>query len=252
MKILLLDIETAPHKVYAWGLFDQNISTHQIQEPGYTLCWAAKWLGAKDISFSSIIKDGRKRMIGKVHKLMNEADAIVHYNGTRFDIPTLNQEMVLLGLTPPAPYKQIDLLKTVKRQFKLPSNKLDYVAKHLGVKGKLPNKGMDLWKGCMAGKPDAWKDMEAYNTQDIICLEDVYNKMRPWIINHPNQNLFGETASMRCHVCGGSHLQKRGFSRTAAMIYQRFQCKDCGAWNRSRLAVVPKETRDVVLVEDKG
>jgi len=252
MKILLLDIETAPHKVYAWGLFDQNISTHQIQEPGYTLCWTAKWLGEKEIIFSSIYKDGRKRMINRVHKLMNEADAIIHYNGTRFDIPTLNQEMVLIGLTPPAPYKQIDLLKTVKRQFKLPSNKLAYVTKHLGVSGKLVNKGMDLWKGCMVNNAQSWKEMEEYNIQDVKCLEEVYVKLRPWIVNHPNQNLYNEFENIRCHVCGGSHLQKRGYARTAAMVYQRYQCKDCGAWNRERVQAATKAERDIVLFEDKG
>ena len=30
MKILLLDIETTPMQVYAWGLWDQNISIDQI------------------------------------------------------------------------------------------------------------------------------------------------------------------------------------------------------------------------------
>ncbi len=40
-KILLLDIETAPHRVYAWGLWGQDIYLDQIEAPGYTLCWAA-------------------------------------------------------------------------------------------------------------------------------------------------------------------------------------------------------------------
>ena len=44
MNILLIDIETAPNKVYTWGLWNQNVSLNQIDEVGYTLCWAATWV----------------------------------------------------------------------------------------------------------------------------------------------------------------------------------------------------------------
>jgi len=53
-KILFLDIESAPSRVYTWGLFNQNIALNQIEEPGYTLCWAAKWFGKKKMLFSSV------------------------------------------------------------------------------------------------------------------------------------------------------------------------------------------------------
>ena len=57
-KILLLDIETSPNMVYAWGLFKQNLSIDHIIEAGSTLCWAARWLGDKDAPmFASVHKD---------------------------------------------------------------------------------------------------------------------------------------------------------------------------------------------------
>ena len=43
MKILLLDIETAPNIVHSWGLWQQNIGLPQIVKSGYTICWSAKW-----------------------------------------------------------------------------------------------------------------------------------------------------------------------------------------------------------------
>jgi len=43
IKILEIDIETAPSLVYTWGLFNQNIGVNQIVKPGYMLCWAAKF-----------------------------------------------------------------------------------------------------------------------------------------------------------------------------------------------------------------
>ena len=44
-------------------------------------------------------------MIKGIHKLLDECDAVIHYNGSKFDIPTLNKEFLLHGLHPPAPYK---------------------------------------------------------------------------------------------------------------------------------------------------
>lgn len=252
MKILLLDIETAPIKVYAWGLFDQNINIDWIEKPGYTLCWAAKWLGEKEMMFSSVYKDGGKKMLKKVHELITEADVVIHYNGTRFDIPTLNAEFVKQNLKPPAPYKQVDLYRTAKRQFKLPSNKMDYVARHLGVKGKFAHKGIELWRGCMEGDEECWEEMEVYNKQDIDVLEAVYEKLQPWVPNHPNHNLYDESDGPVCTNCGSKHLIKRGTSKTSTMIYQRYQCKVCGTWSRGRTNIVEKERRSNVIVQDRG
>ena len=131
-KILLLDIETAPSRVFTWGLFNQNISISQIEEPGYTLCWAAKWLGKKKMMFSSVRKHGRTVMLNKIYALLEEADIVVHYNGSHFDIPTLNREFVKEEMTPPAPFQEVDLLKTCRKRFRFLSNKLDYVIRFLG------------------------------------------------------------------------------------------------------------------------
>ena len=117
MKTLLLDIETKPHKAYCWGLFDQRIGLNQIVEAGGTLCWAAKWLGApeNEVIFSAEWDDDD--FIGKIWDLLDEADAVVHYNGKKFDIPTLNWEFIKQEGTPPSPYKEIDLLQTVRQRF---------------------------------------------------------------------------------------------------------------------------------------
>lgn len=249
MKTLLLDIETAPHRVYAWGLWDQNIALNQIEEPGYTLCWAAKWYKDPEIGFSSVFDDGRKLMLQLIWKMLDEADAVIHYNGTKFDIPTLNQEFLSEGLGKPSPYKQIDLLRTARKQFRLPSNKLDYVSKYLGLEGKHHHKGMELWRGCMQGSERAWDTMRKYNIQDVRLLESVYDRMLPWIDGHPNVALYGGLAVPVCTKCGSRHLHRRGLAYTQTMIYQRFQCQDCGSWMRTRTNEVSKEQRTNILVE---
>lgn len=247
-RILLLDIETAPNRVYSWGLWNQNIAINQIEEPGYTLCFASKWLGEKDINFSSTFHDGKENMVEDAHRLIDEADAVIHYNGTKFDIPILNSEFVTMGLRPPSPVTQIDLLNTMRKRFRLSSNKLDYVARQFGLGGKVSHKGMELWRECMAGDKKSWKTMQEYNIQDVVLLEKLYYKLRPWITNHPNLALFSvDNAGPVCPNCGGTHLQRRGTYYTATLTYQRYQCQDCGTWSRERTTSLPKENRSHIL-----
>lgn len=232
MKILFLDIETAPNLVTVWGLWNQNVAINQIMDAGYVLCWAAKWFGEDIVMFDSIYHSKPKKMLTKIHKLLDEADAVVHYNGSKFDIPTLNKEFILHKLAPPAPYKQIDLLKTARSQFKFPSNKLDYIAQALNLGKKIKHRGHELWIACMNKNQDAWIEMEEYNIQDVVLLERVYNTLLPWIKHHPNLGLYQELSGLVCPHCASTMYQKRGFHYTASYKYQRYQCKNCKSWFR--------------------
>lgn len=234
MKILLLDIETAPNTAHVWGLWQQNVGLPQILEAGYVLCWAAKWLGTEEVMFDSSFQSGHKTMLNRIHRLLNEADAVVHYHGTKFDIPTLNKEFVIHEMNPPAPYKQIDLLKVAKKEFKFPSNKLSYVAEALGVGQKVKHIGHELWIRCMSKDPEAWEMMKEYNMGDVILLEKVYYRLLPWIKNHANHN--NHTDEAGCPNCSSDRFVRRGFSHTATMSYRRFRCSSCGTWFRSNKA----------------
>lgn len=235
MKILLLDVETAPHQVHCWGLWDQRIGIPQIQIPGYILCWAAKWHGEKEVMFDSRHNSNKKKMLRGVHKLLNEADAVAHYNGARFDVPTLNKEFLECEMHPPSPAKQIDLLQTARRTFRFPSNKLDYISQVLGLGEKVKHKGHELWVEVMRDDPDAWKKMEAYNRHDVVLLEKVYDRLLPWIKNHPNHGVH-DIASGVCPNCGSTKNHRRGWDVTRAMRYPRHQCNDCGKWFRGTKA----------------
>lgn len=226
--------------MYVWGLWNQNVAINQIDEPGYVLCWAAKWLGQDEVFFDSVYKSSPKKMLKGIHKLLDEADAVVHYYGSKFDIPTLNGEFLTYGLPPPAPYAQIDLIKTVKSKFKFPSNKLDYVAKVLKLKNqKIQNKGHALWKGCMDKEAWAWADMETYNKGDVLVTEELYGVLRPWIKGHPNFSV--HTGELVCPRCGGTHYHGRGYYETAAGKYHRYRCKDCFKWFRGNKSIAPTE-----------
>lgn len=242
MRILLLDIETSPNSAYCWGLFDQNISINQLIDSSSTLCYAAKWLGEKEVHFDSIYKSKHKTMLKGIHGLLNNADVVVSYNGNRFDLPILNKEFVLHGFNPPSPYKKLDLLRTVRSNFKFVSNKLDYISQQLGLGKKEDHEGFELWLKCMRKEKDAWKKMEKYNIQDVILLESLYNRLLPWIKNHPNRNLYSE--DVVCPTCGSHAVQKRGQAVSLSGTYQRYQCRDCGTWSQGT-----KSTRGRVEVK---
>ena len=245
-KILILDIETSPHLAYTWGLWNQNVSINQLVKPSEVLCWAAKWLGKKQTMFASVHHDTQEEMVKKIHTLINEADAVITYNGKKFDMPQLNKEFLNQGLHAPRPYKDIDLLLTCRRKFKLASNKLDYVAQYLGVGKKTPHMGMPLWTECMAGDEKAWKTMKKYNIQDVNLTEEVYNKLLGWIVTPFNYNTFASDDDIVCPNCGGKHLQKRGTMKTTTRSYQRYQCQDCGSWSKGNKTISTGKQDDFI------
>ena len=235
MNILLLDIETSPNSAYVWGLYDQNIGINQMIDSSQVLCYCAKWLGDKEVVFDSIHKSSRKKMLKGIHGLISKADGIVTYNGNKFDLPILNKEFLLHGFNPPSPSKKIDLLRTVRSNFRFTSNKLDYVSQQLGLGKKVEHEGFELWLKCMDKDSAAWGRMEKYNIQDVLLLEKLYYKLLPWIKSLPNRNV--EADDHVCPSCGSKHLHKSGTRQTVTALYQRYKCSDCGSWSQGTTAI---------------
>lgn len=246
MKILLLDIETSPNTAYVWSLWKETIPLARLIESSEVLCWSAKWLGKNKIMFDSIHKSSPVKMLEKIKYLLSEADVVVHYNGSQFDIPCLNKEFLKHDMLPPAPYKQTDLLQVVRKQFRFPSNKLDYICTALGL-GKKKETSFQLWVDCMNKDSEAWKVMEKYNVHDVLLLEKLYIKLIPWIKGHANYSLYEED-SFVCPSCGSKHYHRRGYQYTNACKYQRYHCIDCGSWFRGTKSEAPKPGRKFVSI----
>ena len=98
-KILVIDIETSPALGHIWKLFDVNVSLSQLVDTSKVICFAAKWVGDKKVSFYSNQEDTHKAMIKKAWTLFNEADAVIGYNSKNFDCKILNKEFILAGLS---------------------------------------------------------------------------------------------------------------------------------------------------------
>lgn len=225
-KILLLDIEWRPVLAYVWRAWDENINPEQIVEDGGLLCVGAKWLGERQCYLFSEWEDGHVGMLEAIHGMLSIADAIVTYNGDKYDLPKLDGEFVRYGLPPRPPCTSIDCIKAVKK-FGFFRNALGFVAPFLGLGSKLEHEGFNLWKKVMQGDEGAEKRMAKYCQQDVKLLERLYLKIRPHIKTHPHM---GRTGSKQCPSCGSSHAQSRGTRRTRSFKIQRLHCVECGHW----------------------
>jgi DNA polymerase elongation subunit (family B) len=235
-KVLFLDIETTPNVAYSFETYKAYISPEKIIIPTRVLCFAAKWADSKTKFYAGAPLGSHQTMVEAAHDLLDEADIVVHYNGTKFDIPHLNREFLTLGLTPPSPFRQVDLYRTVAKVFKFPSGKLAHVAEVLLNNRKVEHEGFSLWDKCMGGDEDAWKRMKKYNMQDVKLTEQLYYVLQPWIANHPNLAAFAGGRDC-CPQCGSEQIHYRGTLVTGQSRYRRFQCRVCGRYSRSTKSV---------------
>lgn len=214
------------------------------------ICFAAKWYGERDVKFYSIYEDGKEAMIQAAWDLINEADAVIHFNGRKFDVPHLRREFLVGGLGAPSPIRQIDLLPIVKANFRFVSNKLDHVSQAMGIGHKTKHSGFDLWLACMNDDPEAWKLMKKYNIQDVRLTERLYDELREWITSgHVHAGLFADSdadrEAVQCDVCSSTDYQKRGLASTNTALYQQYRCNNCKHWFRSARSVGRTTTRSI-------
>lgn len=233
-KILFWDTEFTPNRGYFWGLWDQNIPYSFVDETQRMLCFGTKWYKKPTKVVDERV--GRQEMLIELRDQLLEADLVVSWNGAKYDTRMANREFIRMGLTPPAPYKEVDLMRIVKQRFAFASNKLDSVAQELGVGRKVDTGGFDLWRGVMAGDEKSWNKMRKYQKGDVDLLEKLFEVLKPWIkMPHP----VSDKAGLVCRNCGGSNLHRRGTAKTLNGEYGRYQCQGCGAWNddRNRVSV---------------
>ncbi len=246
-RILTLDIERAPASGYFWDFYTKYIPVGNLIKPGTAISFAAKWEDSKQVLFYSDFHHGHDVMVQKAWELMDEADAIVSYNGKKFDIPHLHTEFALADMGRPSPHDDIDLYLTAKSKFNFMSNKLDFIAGQLGLGRKFSHEGFVLWLKCMDGDKSAWNQMRKYNKQDVLLTEALYHKWLPWIKNHPHMGLLTGRPD-GCPRCGSESFQSRGSKPTKVIgvsEYRQFCCNDCGHWFRVNTRESGATTRSI-------
>jgi len=229
-RILLFDIETSLMKVYVWGLFKQRIPHGNIIKSWFVISWAAKWLYDKKIINDVVtpeeaVNQDDKRILKSIWKLLDQADIVIAHNGDRFDIRKLNWRFISQDMEPPSPFRSIDTLKIARSQFAAPSYKQDYLTKYFTLEKKLRTE-FSLWTKSMDGDEDSLKRMARYNRHDVMGLEQVYLKLRPYMKNHPNIGVLMDEDV--CTICGSYDLEEtESVYLTSASKFPVYRCTSC-------------------------
>ena len=250
-NILILDIETAPLRGFIWRLWKQNVYIDQIISEWFMLTWSAKWLGSPEVMSAKLtseeaLEENDKRIVTDLWNLLNDADMVIAHNGDQFDIPKIKTRFLLHGLPPTTFYHQIDTKKVASKEFGFSSNKLDFLAQQFGYGNKIHTE-FSLWDRCLKGDETALTEMSIYNNQDVILLEKIYLKLRPYIKSHPNVTLYDDSHGNRCPSCGGKNLHKEDYFYTNVNKFPVYRCQSCGALSRDRKAVKREVITNVSL-----
>lgn len=254
VKILFMDIETSPILAHVWQLWDQNVALNQIVEDWSILSFSAKWYDSDEVIYFDNRNNKNPNDDSKILKhawnLMDEADIIIWHNGKKFDKGKLFARFLKLKLGKPRSFREIDTLDICRKNFNLTSNKLEYVAEFLDVKHKKlkHNKfpGHYLWVECLKGNKEAWQEMESYNKNDVLTLQEVYKALQAWD-NTINFNVYHDAVD---HVCScGSHefhMKPNDFIYTNTGKFHRLICKDCGKEYKAKQNLLSPEKRKVM------
>ena len=229
-KILLFDIETSLYHFVGWGTYKQFIQHYQITKHQYIISWAAKWLYDDNVQSDVVTPEESKnrddgRILKSIWKLLDEADIVIGHNGDRFDLRKLRWRFLSKDMQPPSPFRVIDTLKVARREFFAPSYKQDFLTKYFKLKNKLPTE-FQLWIDCEEGIPERLKEMVEYNRHDVIGLEQVYLKLRPYIHNHPNLGVLMDKDV--CPSCGADDIIETDAEYiTSANKFPVYRCNSC-------------------------
>lgn len=254
-RILLIDIETAPILAFVWSLWKQNVGLNQIVNEWYILSFCAKWLGEDEVIYQDIrdTPHDDASLMAPLWALLNEADIIIGQNGKAFDMPKIQARLVMAGHPPPRPYKIIDTMLMAKQQFRFTSNKLEWMTgPSAGLTedskdqhAKFP--GFKLWAECLKGNPEAWDEMRSYNIPDVLTMEQLYLKLRPWYVGHPNLAAYVESDERLCPKCLSPDVKQDGFTFTQTGKYERYHCGGCGGYSRGRYTRNTTDKRKALL-----
>jgi hypothetical protein len=237
-RILYWDIETSLQLAAIFQLANNDwIDPASLVTERYIICASWQWEGDKKIHAVSVLDDPKRyasdphddtHVVSVLHKVLSEADVLVHHNGDSFDKKYVETRSLVNGFPVLPPITTIDTYKLAKSRFMFNSNKLDYIGKMLKVGRKKPT-SPGLWMRVLKGDRKAIKEMVEYNKHDVILLRDVFMKLRPYAPNHLNRELFGNEG---CPRCGSTKVQYRGYHRAITKVYRRLQCQSCSGWFR--------------------
>lgn len=229
-KRLFFDIETSPNIGLFWEAgYKKNIDYSNIIKERAIICICYKWEDSKEVGYLTWdSKQCDKKMLLKFIEIANSADELVGHNGDKFDLAWIRTRCLFHRIDMFPVYTTIDTLKLSRSKFKFNSNKLDYIAKYLGMGEKIKTE-FGLWKAIVLNKDkEAMAKMVKYCQQDVRLLEKVYKELSTHIFAKTHYGvIFGEDRGS-CPECGSDDLVRACLRTSASGIRKiMFRCKTC-------------------------
>lgn len=252
--ILILDVERLPGKTeQSWwdrgDLKNRYIHHETVTREPRTTIVCAKWYDEPDVMrYAEWDKGGRGLFLKRVHHLMAEADIIVGHNLDGADVPWLKGDFYFprIGhthrprLDPLPPFKTVDTLKVLRREFKTgaPFKSLAAVNQILGVPGKTDVYDREAMERAVAGSAEDRERLTDYCAGDVVASQWLYDWERPHIKNHPALFIDGKNKLTVCNRCGHDtdDVAKRYVANV--LTYSMRKCENCGGY--SRLSLEPE------------
>lgn len=246
-KILILDVERLDGitQQHWWDRGDlKNRYVHYetvVRQPRTTIC-CAKWYDSPDIiELAEWDKGGRKRFLKAIHKAISEADILVGHNIDNADVPWLKGDLhIEAGLPVLPPFKTVDTLKVLRREFKsgAPFKGLEAFCNIVGIPSKTDHYDRHAMERAVAGSVEDRQRLVSYCSGDVIATQGLYDWLRPHIKNHPALFVDGKDKLMVCNRCGHDTepIDKRYVANV--LTYSMRRCVSCNA--HSRISIEPE------------
>ena len=266
-RILSFDIETGLIPVWVFNLGKQVVTHNQLMTDDavtdiicITYCWDNGKSGI--LSWDPSKGETSEKIITEFDELVKSADIVLGQNSDRFDVKHINTQRLIHDL-PPFPEWSInseDTLKQVRKYFKFPSNRLDYMSRLFKFGGKQHTELKD-WKNIanyinthklinLAGRvvikrlsvtlygkdldtilKDGLKSlnlMKKYGLKDAKDTMKIWKKIRHHVV--PKYNAATTHTDIVCSNCGSKNIIKNGTRAVKKSVCQFYYCKDHGGY----------------------
>lgn len=234
IKRLFYDLETSPNICTVWRTgHDIDVNEDNIVKERAVICAGWKWQGEKKVNILPWDKNQNdKTLLAEFMTAINDADEIIGHNIDRFDLPWFRTRCLFHKLPTMPDYKTVDTLLIARKKFMFNSNRLDYIAKYLGIGAKIKT-GFALWKAVVLDNdPKALKKMMRYCQHDVVLLEKVWERLSAVTTHVTHAGVLAGHDKWSCPSCTSEnvHLNKTKITASGTTKYS-FQCNDCGRYH---------------------
>jgi RNase P subunit RPR2 len=246
-KRLFWDIETSPNVCLVWKTgYKLDVTPESIIEERKIITIAWKWSGehkVHSVHWDHLRND--KTLLQCFIPVLNSADESVAHFGDSFDLPWVKGRCLFHRIRTMPKYKTVDTCKWASLHFDLNSNKLNYLAKFLGIGQKLRTE-YNLWKEIvLRNDRKSLGYMVKYNKEDVRLLEKVHDRLAEEVPHHTHLGVMQGKERWSCPKCASVDVKTTQTRVSAAGVTTfSMQCKKCGGFYSLSTSVHNKYVED--------